>query len=100
MLPLSFIYFGWPHIITNLLIIQVLIILAVKIMQIIRFRNRFSDIFLFPLSVVYLLLISIHSMLKSKSAHGISWKGRTYDVRKEDDLKLLDDSVDHKTIQD
>lgn len=100
LLPLSFIYFGWPHIITNLLIIQVLIILAVKIMQIIRFRNRFSDIFLFPLSVVYLLLISIHSMLKSKSAHGISWKGRTYDVRKEDDLKLLDDSVDHKTIQD
>lgn len=98
-LPLSILYFGWLHMITNLLILQVLIITALKIMQTIRFKNRFSDIFLFPLSVIYLLLISIHSMLKSKSAHGILWKGRSYDVRKEDDLKLVKDSKNQDTIR-
>ncbi len=98
LLPLSILVLGWPHIMTNLLIMQVLTILAIKIMQTIRFKNRFIDTFLFPVSVIYLLLISIHALLKSKSASGIAWKGRFYDVRKEDNLKLVKDS--HKTIQD
>jgi chlorobactene glucosyltransferase len=90
-LPLFFLIFGWPNIIISLLIFQILIILSIKVIQTIRFKNRFIDIFLFPLSVIYLLFISVNALLKSNSARGIYWKGRSYDVRKEDELKLVKD---------
>jgi chlorobactene glucosyltransferase len=90
-LPLSIFIFDWPQIIINFIIAQIGIILAMKIVLTIRFRDRVVDIFLFPLSVIYLLMISVHSMVKSKSASGVYWKGRTYDVRDDDDLKLVKD---------
>lgn len=92
-LPVSVFLIEWPSLIIDLLIAQVGIILAMRILQVIRFKNRFIDIFLFPVSVIYLLFISVHSLIKSKSSSGIYWKGRTYDVRKEDDLKLVRDNL-------
>lgn len=90
-LPLGIFIFDWPQVIINLIILQVIIILAIKTILTVRFKDRISDIFLYPFSVVYLLLISIHSMVKSKSASGVYWKGRIYDVRDDDNLKLLKD---------
>jgi chlorobactene glucosyltransferase len=90
-LPLAILIFNWPNIMISLLIFQILVILSIKVILTIRFKNRFMDIFLFPLSVIYLLLISVNALLKSKSAKGIYWKGRTYDVRKEDKLTIIKD---------
>jgi chlorobactene glucosyltransferase len=90
-LPLGIFVLDFPQILLNLIIGQIAIILTIKLIQTFRFKNRFIDIFLFPLSVIYILLISIHSLLKSKSASGVYWKGRTYDVRKEDELTLVKD---------
>ncbi len=90
-LPLGIFVFGWPQAIINLIIAQIGIILATRLVLAIRFKDHLVDIFLFPMSVIYLLLISVHSMVKSKSASGVYWKGRTYDVRDDEDLKLLKD---------
>jgi len=91
LLPLGIFLFDFPQILLNLLIGQIAVILVIKIIQTVRFKNRFIDIFLFPLSIVYILLISVHSLIRSKSASGVYWKGRTYDVRKEEEFKLVKD---------
>ncbi len=93
LLPLGIFLFNFTQILLNIIIGQIVIILAIKLIQTIRFKNHFVDIFLFPVSVIYLLLISIHSMVKSRSKSGVYWKGRTYDVRKEDELKLVKDNL-------
>lgn len=93
LLPLGIILFDFPKILIASLICQVSLILVIKLIQTIRFKDRFIDIFFFPLSIIYLILISIHSIVKSKSASGVYWKGRTYDVRKEDELKLIKDNL-------
>ena len=92
LLPLGILLFNWPHIIINAIISQIMIILAIRIIQTIRFKNRFIDIFLHPLAVLYLLFISVLSIIKCKKSTGIYWKGRSYDVRDEDELKLVSDS--------
>jgi len=89
MLPLAIFLLDWPQMVINLIIGQVFIALMMKMISIIRFKNRFTDIFLFPLSIVYLIFISVHSAIKSKSATGVYWKGRAYDVRKEEHLGLV-----------
>ncbi len=89
--PLSLFIFDWSQLIINLLIIQICLVSAIKVIQTIRFKDRFVDIFLFPLSIIYLLLISIHSMIKSKTLSGVLWKGRIYDVRDDEKLKLVKD---------
>ena len=92
LLPLGILIFEWPQIIINAIIAQIMIILAIRIIQTIRFKNRFIDIFLHPLAVLYLLYISVLSIIKCKKSTGIYWKGRSYDVRDEDDLKLVSDN--------
>jgi hypothetical protein len=57
----------------------------------IRFKHKFVDIFLQPVSIIYLILISIYSAVISKHSAGVYWKGRSYDVRDEDELKLIKD---------
>ncbi|MBM3713092.1 MAG: glycosyltransferase [Actinobacteria bacterium] len=91
-LPAGIFIFHLPHIIIDLIILQIIIIFVLKIIQTIRFKNRFIDVLLFPVSVIYLLLISVISIIQSKSTSGVYWKGRNYDVRDEKELKLLKDS--------
>ena len=92
-LPAGIFIFHLPQIVINLIILQIIIISAIKIIQIIRFKNRFIDLLLFPVSVIYLLIISVISIIQSKSTYGVYWKGRSYDVRDEKELKLLKDSL-------
>jgi len=90
-LPLGIFIFDWPQIIINAICVQIIILLALKVMLTIRFKHRFIDIFLQPVSIIYLVSISIYSAVISKLSAGIYWKGRSYDVRDEDELKLIKD---------
>ncbi|MBM3709442.1 MAG: glycosyltransferase [Actinobacteria bacterium] len=92
-LPAGIFLFHLPQMIINLIILHIIIITAIKIIQTIRFKNRFIDVLLFPVSVIYLLCISIISIIQSKSTTGVYWKGRSYDVRDEKELKLLKDGL-------
>jgi hypothetical protein len=91
LLPLGIFIFNWSQIIINTICVQVIILLALRVMLTIRFKHRFSDIFLQPVSTVYLILISIYSAVVSKHSAGVYWKGRSYDVRDEDELRLIKD---------
>ncbi|MCJ7666365.1 MAG: hypothetical protein MUO59_06475, partial [Actinobacteria bacterium] len=95
MLPLGII-FDWQQIYVNIMILQVLFILITRIILSIRFSMKAVDIFLYPLSVIYLLSIAVNSVLQYRFNIGICWKGRTYNiVENEDDeeeLILLNDN--------
>lgn len=91
LLPLGILIFNWPRIIINTICIQLIILLVLKVILTFRFKHRFVDIFLQPVSMIYLILISIYSAVLSKHSAGVYWKGRTYDVRDEDKLKLIKD---------
>ncbi|MCL4416069.1 MAG: hypothetical protein M1365_05140, partial [Actinobacteria bacterium] len=91
LLPLGILIFNWPQIIINTICVQIIILLVLKVILTIRFKHRFIDIFLQPVSMIYLILISIYSAVLSKHSAGVYWKGRTYDVRDEDKLELIKD---------
>ena len=91
MLPVG-ILFDWPAILINLIILQIIIILITKIILSLRFKCKAVDIILHPISIVYLILIAINSVLNAKIGMGVYWKGRIYDVSKEDELRLVSDN--------
>jgi len=88
MLPLG-ILFKWPMVILNLLILQVTIILITRIILSIRFKCKAVDIILHPVAVIYLILVAINSIVSTIIGGGIYWKGRIYDVRKDNELTLI-----------
>ncbi len=92
MLPLGALVYDWPAVVINLIILQIIIILIIKAILAIRFRSRILDVFLHPLSILYIISVSINSVLQSKLGLGIYWKGRIYDARDRDDLKLVRDN--------
>ena len=59
---------------------------------IIRFKCKAVDVILHPVAIVYLIMIAINSILSVKIRSGIYWKGRTYDVNKEKELRLVNDN--------
>lgn len=91
MLPVG-ILFDWPAILINLIILQIIIILITKIILSLRFKCKAVDIILHPISMIYLILIAINSVLNAKIGMGVYWKGRIYDVSKEDELRLVSDN--------
>ncbi|MBM3701384.1 MAG: glycosyltransferase [Actinobacteria bacterium] len=91
MLPVG-ILFDWPAILINLIILQIIIILIPKIIFSIRFKCKAVDIILHPISMVYLIYIAINSIFNTKIGMGVNWKGRIYDVREEDELRLVSDN--------
>ena len=90
MFPLGAI-FEWPAIIMRLVILQVTIILVTKIIFSIRFKCKAADVFLFPFSFIYLILIAINSICSALIGEGVYWKGRIYDVRNKDEIVLVND---------
>lgn len=91
MLPLGIFIFDWSQMVINAIGVQLIVLLALRVMLTIRFKLRFIDIFLQPISIIYLVLISVYSAALSKHSAGIYWKGRRYDVRSEEELKLVTD---------
>ena len=91
LLPLGIFILDWPRIILELTIIQVFIILAMRAILAIRLKSRILDIFFHPLSMFFIILICINSVMQAKSGRGIFWKGRSYDVYDPDNLELSGD---------
>lgn len=81
LLPLGILLFNWPDLIINLTIIQILIVLTMRIILSIRLRNRILDTIFHPVSMVYIILLCINSVLQSKFGEGAYWKDRSYDIR-------------------
>jgi chlorobactene glucosyltransferase len=88
--------FSWPQAVTNVIFLQVIMVMLTKIILAIRFRMRAIDVILHPLSVIYLLSIAVNSVFQYRYNIGVCWKGRTYNVSgkkgNEEELKLVNDS--------
>lgn len=91
MLPVG-IFFNWPTILIDLIILQIIIILITRIIFSMRFKCKAVDIILHPISIVYLIYIAINSIFNAKIGMGVNWKGRIYDVREEGGLRLVSDN--------
>ncbi len=91
LLPLGFLVFNWPNIITNLIIVQIIIIFVMRIVLAIRLNNRILDILLHPFSMIYIILICFNSILQTKFGKGVCWKGRSYDIHNGEELKLINE---------
>ena len=96
LLPLGTLLFNWSGSIINLIIIQIFIILIMRIIMAIRLKSRVIDCFLHPLSMIYIILICINSVLQARFGEGVRWKDRRYDVHEKDHLDLIDDPESHK----
>ena len=96
LLPLGTLLFNWSGSIINLIIIQIFIILIMRIIMAIRLKSRVIDCFLHPLSMIYIILICINSVLQARFGEGVRWKDRRYDVHEKDHLDLIDDPKSHK----
>jgi chlorobactene glucosyltransferase len=81
LLPLGTLVFDWPNLIINQIIIQTLIVLTMRIVLSIRLRNRILDTIFHPISMIYIILICINSVLQTKFGEGAYWKDRSYDIR-------------------
>ena len=80
LLPLGAFLFDWPAAIIRLMIIQVIIVLAIKTMFAIRYKQRMLDILLAPVSMAIIDALIFLSFFQAKYGEGLSWKGRVYDV--------------------
>lgn len=96
LLPLGIFIFDWPRMIIDTTIVQIFIILIIRTMLAVRLKSRILDIFFHPLSMIYIILICINSVLQTRFGKGIYWKGRRYDVFSKDYLELLDDDIINK----
>ncbi len=90
LLPFGLLFFDWPAITIDLIILQILIVLIMRITMAIRLKNRVLDTLLHPISMIYIILICINSVLQTKFGEGVYWKDRRYDVYGEDNLELID----------
>ncbi len=81
LLPLGILLFDWSDLIINLIIIQIFIVLTMRIILAIRLRNRILDTLFHPISMIYVILLCINSVLQTKFGEGACWKDRSYDIR-------------------
>ena len=86
LLPLGLYFFNWPLLVNILILSQVSIILLIRIAMTFRFKSRFSDIFLHPLSMLYIAVLSVNSVYQAKLGRGIFWKDRFYGIDDDEDL--------------
>ena len=93
LLPVGILFFDWPGIIIDLIVLQIFFLLVMRIILAIRVKNRVFDAFLHPFSMIYVILICINSVFQTKFGEGVYWKGRRYDVYGEDSLELIDDDI-------
>lgn len=99
LLPMGALLFNWPDTIINLIIIQIFIILFMRIIMAIRLKNRVTDCFLHPLSMLFIIMICINSVFQAKSVEGVRWKDRGYDVSRKDYLDLIDEYESQKSYR-
>jgi chlorobactene glucosyltransferase len=89
------IFFRWPMVITELITLQITIILITKIILSIRFRCKAVDILLHPVAMIYLILIALKSIYDTSRGIRVNWKGRIYGSE-ENNLVLVNDNYKSK----
>jgi chlorobactene glucosyltransferase len=89
LLPLGAFLLDWPTVIIRLMIIQVIIVLVIKTMFAIRYKQRMLDILLAPVSMAIIDALIFLSFFQAKYGEGLSWKGRVYDVSGNDKTTLV-----------
>jgi len=99
LLPMGLFIFNWSYATTNLLIIQVFLILVMRIIMAIRLRGRVTDSLLHPISMMYVILLCINSIIQAKSSVGVPWKERNYDVSKRNYLDSIGDNERQKVYR-
>ncbi len=90
-LPIG-ILFDWPLFLIELIILQIVIILVTRIILSIRFKCKAVDIIFHPVAILYLIAIALNSIFTVRTKMGVYWKGRIYDVSKENELRLVSDN--------
>jgi len=99
-LPLGFFIYHWPPYIMTLIVLQVSIICFVRICISLRFKENPLNVFLHPISMIFILLVSFNSYFQSKFGSGISWKGRVYQTqRNSDDLYVFEEDIDEYKLK-
>lgn len=88
LLPMSFL-FDWPDTIIRIIIIQIAIILVMKAMFAIRYKQRMIDILLAPISMAVIDALVFISFFQAKYGEGLTWKDRVYDVSESNKTKLV-----------
>ena len=89
LLPLGAFLFDWPIAIIKLIIFQIIIVLAIKTIFAIKYKQRMLDILLSPVSMAIMDALIFVSFFQAKYGEGLSWKGRVYDVSGNDKTKLV-----------
>lgn len=89
LLPLGAFLFDWPVAIIRLIIFQIIIVLAIKTIFAIRYKQRMLDILLAPVSMAIIDALIFVSFFQAKYGEGLSWKGRVYDVSGNDKTTLI-----------
>jgi len=94
--PLGLILYHWPREILLSIVIQLSIVSFIRTINALRFKEKLLDIFLSPLSIVYIVFMAINSVLQSKIGTGIYWKGRTYQAEsKSNTLGVIEEENDN-----
>lgn len=62
----------------SLLVFQVLLILLTRVMSTVRINGKILDIFLHPVSVLYIVFMNIKLIFQGRGHTKIRWKGRLY----------------------
>ncbi|MCJ7666334.1 MAG: hypothetical protein MUO59_06315, partial [Actinobacteria bacterium] len=86
LLPLGLYIFNWPGFVNVIIFSQVSIVLIIRIAMTFRFKSRFTDIFLHPLAMFYIAVLSVNSVYQAKYGRGIFWKDRLYGIDCDGDL--------------
>jgi len=89
LLPLGAFLLDWPAAIIRLMIFQVIIVLAIKTIFAIRYKQRMLDILLAPVSMAIIDALIFLSFFQAKYGEGLLWKGRVYDVSVNDKTTLV-----------
>jgi len=89
LLPLGAFLFDWPVAVIRLIIFQIIIVLAIKMIFAIRYKQRMLDILLAPISMAIIDALVFVSFFQAKYGEGLSWKGRVYDVSGNDKTILI-----------
>jgi chlorobactene glucosyltransferase len=85
MLPGAYL-FGWPLAVNINLLVQISIIFVIRVVMAFRFKERIIDIILHPISMFYIMALSVNSVYQAKYGRGIYWKDRIYNIEHEEDL--------------
>ncbi|MHB1346868.1 MAG: glycosyltransferase family 2 protein [Candidatus Humimicrobiaceae bacterium] len=93
--PIGLFISHWPREILLSIAAQIGIVFFIRTINAFRFKEKLLDIFLSPLSIVYIVFMAVNSVIQTKLGNGIYWKGRTYQAEsKSNSLGVIDEEND------